>query len=245
MNKLLTAEFMKIQWRLIAVLILIALIADVSLASSNWGMLSAVYEPSWPNYLMYIINLHTAFFFPLLSGTIAGLICLYEHRSGGWKQLLATPYSRSSIYSAKYAVLLCMLAIIQVLFIAAEIGSGMIAGVEGPVDWLFVVSSAVLGWFGILPLAAIQLWFSSRFKNFGIAFSINVVCVLLNIVFSGLPSTLGMWFPFVLPFYTMMPQGTPFSPRVQEWSLYAMVGISFVFYFLLGKYMFRRKQLGA
>lgn len=242
MNKLLTAEFMKIQWRLIAVLILIALIADVSLTSSNWGMLSAVYEPSWPNYLMYIINLHTAFFFPLLSGTIAGLICMYEHRSGGWKQLFATPYSRSSIFSAKYAVLLCMLAIIQVLFIAAEIGSGMIAGVEGSVDWLYVVSSAVLGWIGIFPLSAIQLWFSTRFKNFGIAFSINVVCVLLNIVFSGLPSTLGMWFPFVLPFYTMMPQGTPFSPRVQEWSLYAMVGISFVFYFLLGRSMFRRKS---
>lgn len=245
MRKLLTAEFIKIQWRLMAVLILISLLADISLAISNWGMLSAFHEPNWPNYLMYIINLHTVFFFPLLSGTIAGLISLYEHRSGGWTQLLATPYSRSSIYSAKYAVLLCTLAIIQLLFIGAEVGSGMIAGVEGRIDWLFVVNSAVLGWVGILPLAAIQLWFAIRFKNFGIGFSINVACSLLNIVFSGLPSTFGMWFPFILPFYTMMPQGTPFSPRVHEWSLYAMVGISFVFYFFLGKYMFRKKSGAA
>ncbi|CAH0122394.1 MULTISPECIES: ABC transporter permease [unclassified Paenibacillus] len=245
MRRLLTAEFVKIQWWLMIALIFISLLADVLLATSNWGMLSAVYEPNWPHYLMYIINLHTMFFLPLFSGTAAGLICLYEHRSGGWKQLLATPYSRSRIYLAKFAVLLCMLAIMQLFFIAAEVGSGMIAGVEGQIDWLFVLSSAVLGWIGMFPLAAIQLWFSTKYKNFGIAFSINVACVLLNVIFSGLHSLLGMWFPFILPFYTMMPQDTPFSPRVHEWSLYAMIGIGFVFYFFMGQYMFRQKSLAA
>ncbi|GIN10307.1 ABC transporter permease [Shouchella clausii] len=241
MKKLMVAEVAKTQWRLIVLLIAADLLVNMSLGVSDLDMLQEYYAPNWPHFLMVVYNFHSMFFFPLFSGILAALLCTYEHRSGGWKQLFVMPYSLTQIYAAKWIILGLILAIIQLAFIGTAIATGFITGVEGDLDWVMVFSSFLSGWISILPLAALQLWFSSRLSSFGIAFSINVACVLPNIVLSGLHSLYGMWFPFLLPFYAMMPQGTPFAPRVDEYSLYAWIGISLIAAFLLGNHFFRRK----
>ena len=182
------------------------------------------------------------FFFPLFSAVLAALLCGYEHRSGGWKLLLAMPYSRSRVYAAKAVVLAVLLAVVQLAFVGAAAAAGILAGVEGSLNGRMALGSALRGWIAILPLAAIQLWFSSRWSSFGAAFSINAACILPNIVVSGLHSLIGMWFPFVLPFYAMMPQGTPFAPRVDGLSLYAWIAICCAGSLWLGGRAFRVKE---
>lgn len=243
MRKLLAAEAVKVQWSLIVLFIAVDLLVNMSLGISDLEMLKEYYAPNWPHFLMVVFNFHSMFFFPLFSGVLAALLCLYEHRSGGWKQLFAMPYSRAQMYGAKFMILVFILAVIQLAFIGAAVTTGVIVGVEGSLNWSMLLNSALCGWIGILPLAALQLWFSSKWSSFGIAFSINVACVLPNIVVSGMHSLYGMWFPFIVPFYTMMPQGTPFAPRVDEFSLYIWIGISFIAAVLLGGYAFRRKEL--
>ncbi|WP_010271670.1 ABC transporter permease [Paenibacillus senegalensis] len=241
MRKLIAAEAAKTQWILIAFLIAVDLLVNMSLGISDLDMLQEYYAANWPHFLMVVYNFHTMFFFPLFSGILAALLCSYEHRSGGWNQLLVMPYSRTRMYAAKYIMLAMILAVIQLTFIGAAVVTGFLTGVEGNMDLGMVIISAFSGWISILPLAALQLWFSSRLSSFGIAFSLNVACVLPNIVLSGLHSLYGMWFPFVLPFYAMMPQGTPFAPRVDELSLYVWIGISLAAAFLLGSRSFQKK----
>ncbi|WP_179298688.1 ABC transporter permease [Evansella halocellulosilytica] len=242
MKKLVSVELIKIQWLLIIVLISFDLLVNISLGISDLDMLTEYYEPVWSNYFMYVLNLHAMFLYPLFSGVIAALICSYEHKSGGWKQLFTLPYSRTKMYVAKFIVLISILALIQLFFFGTAVTAGGIVGVEGTISWSFVFQSALFGWISIFPLAAIQLWFSTKFKNFGIAFSINLIFVLPNIIFSGIHSMYGMWFPFILPFYAMMPQGTPFAPRVDEISLYLLIAISFFLFLFLGNRSFKKRE---
>ncbi|GIQ70398.1 lantibiotic ABC transporter permease [Xylanibacillus composti] len=243
MRKLIAAEAVKIQWGLVALLIAVDLLVNMTLGVSDLEMLQEYYSPNWPHFLMVVFHFHSMFFYPLFTGILAALLCFYEHRSGGWKLWFVMPYSWTQMYAAKLTILAIILAVIQLAFIGATIVTGFISGVEGNLNWGMVLNSTISGWISILPLAALQLWFSSRLSSFGIAFSINVACVLPNIVVSGLHSVYGMWFPFILPFYAMMPQGTPFAPRVDELSLYGWIGLSFVAACIWGSYVYRKKTI--
>ncbi|MFO1441852.1 ABC transporter permease [Bacillus sp. Bva_UNVM-123] len=242
MKKLISAEFIKVQWWLIIFLILLDLVVNVLLGISDFNMLTEYYEPTWSNFFMYTLNFHAMFFYPLFSGIIAALICSYEHRSGGWKQVLSLPYTRTSIYLSKYIMLLLILAFIHILFFVVTIASGYIVQVEGTIDWFFVLKSLLLGWISVFPLTAIQLWFSTTFKSFGIAFSLNIIFVLPNIIFSGIHSLIGMWNPFILPFYAMIPQGAPFSPRIENVSLSIFILLSSILFVVIGIKYFKKRE---
>lgn len=193
-----------------------------------------------PGHQQFVFNLHSMFFFPLFSAVLAALLCGYEHRSGGC-------CSRCLIHAPGYTpprplYWLCCWLWFQLAFVGAAAAAGILAGVEGSLNGRMALGSALRGWIAILPLAAIQLWFSSRWSSFGAAFGINAACILPNIVVSGLHSLIGMWFPFVLPFYAMMPQGTPFAPRVDGLSLYAWIAICCAGSLWLGGRAFRVKE---
>lgn len=241
MKQLIGAELQKIQWILVAVLILLDVSVNIGLGVNELTMLEQHYVTDWPHFLMVVFNFHSMFFLPLFSGILAGLLCAYEHKSGGWKQLFAMPYSSLQVYGAKLAVLAGLLALLQAILGAATAATGLVVGLEGSLVLDKLLTGIGAGWLGVLPLAALQLWFSSRWKKFGVAFGVNVVCILPSLVLTGLPSQVGMWIPYLLPFYTMMPQGTPFAPRVEPISLYIWIMISGSLLSVAGGRFFKKK----
>ena len=66
--------------------------------------------------------------------------------------------------------------------------------------------------------------------------------IIPNLLLTGMHSNLGSWFPSTIPFYTMMPQGTQFSPRVDLMSLYIIVAITSTIYILSGSISFRKRE---
>src|SRR5690625_3617081 len=67
-------------------------------------------------------------FLPLITGVLAGVVCRYEHQAGGWKQLLALPITRGNVFVSKYVLLMFLVFVIQLLYLGAIYGVGMVKG---------------------------------------------------------------------------------------------------------------------
>lgn len=159
---------------------------------------------TWQVLLSVMSMAHAMLFLPVLSGIFAALICRAEHSDGGWKALLSLPVTRSSVYLAKYALIMGLLAAVQLLFLAVLLGIGLYRGAEGPVPWPLILSSIFGGWFACLPLAALQLGVSQGWSSFGAPLAVNVSLTLPNILIAN-SATYGPYYPWVQPLLAMSP----------------------------------------
>ncbi|GED15413.1 ABC transporter permease [Aneurinibacillus migulanus] len=242
MKQVFIAEAIKLQWVVIIGLILADTLLNSALGLIQMNDLRDFFEPGWLSFYIYAVNFHSMFFYPLYVGIIASLICLYEHRNGGWKQLLVLPIPRSQLYLGKFLLLISILAVTQLVFVGGFLLVGWAKNVPGTIPWTTILKSAVGGWIGILPLAALQLWLSFRIKSFGASLGIIIACLVPNIVLTGLHSWIGAWFPFTLAYYIMMPQDSPFAPEVGSISLYLIVLFTFIIYLIGGQRFFVRRD---
>src|SRR5512146_2441710 len=115
MIRVLRAELMKAQWRILAPLVL----AGPLLASLLGG---AGDMPAGATKWQFYFTSSTVLFawlpYPLLAGVYAALLCRTEHANGGWKHTLALPVSRTSVYLAKFVLLAALLLATNVAFVA-------------------------------------------------------------------------------------------------------------------------------
>ncbi|MBW4085309.1 ABC transporter permease [Paenibacillus sp. S150] len=161
---------------------------------------------TWEVLLSVMSLIHAMLFLPVLSGVFAALICRAEHADGGWKLLLALPVTRTSVYLAKYTMVMVLLAAVQLLFFAVLLGVGLLRGVDAPVPWALLLSSIFGGWLACLPLAALQLAVSQSWNSFGAPLALNVSLTIPNILIAN-SVTYGPYYPWVQPMLAMSPFG--------------------------------------
>lgn len=181
---------------LLAVLVGI-LMARMDLGSTGNGR-------SWPFIYGEIVHIYAVLFLPMLAGILASLCCRSEHLSGGWKQLLTLPISRTSIYAAKFFYVLLFLALIQGLVLVGVLIDGLILPIKNPIPWNMLSKGFFGGWIATIPLAALQLWVSTWWKSFGTPFALNVILTIPAMEISG-SSTLAPIYPWAQPMLAMLP----------------------------------------
>jgi lantibiotic transport system permease protein len=160
---------------------------------------------SW--FLLYagIVRIHATIFLPLLAGILASLICRTEHLSGGWKQLLALPISRTNVYITKFFYVLLFLAVIQVLVLLGMVLGGVLfLHLHAPVPWSMLIQGFVEGWMATIPLAALQLWVSIWWKSFAAPFALNVVFTIPSAAI-GSSNVYAPIYPWAQPMLAMLP----------------------------------------
>ncbi|OOM75912.1 ABC-2 family transporter protein [Clostridium puniceum] len=245
MIKLIKTELIKIQWKSVLLLIFIDVLVSSILAINAVNEYKEIFIPDWNTLYFQEVELHAIFFFPLLAGIFASLICSYEHKNRGWKQILTLPYSRLTIYFSKFIVIMIILLIVQLSFLLGYIITGysrykiQLAGV---ISWKTVVFGVVAGYFAIFPLASLQLWLSTKFESFSRALILNISMVIPNIVITGFHSYIGAWIPYSSAYYAMFPQGINLSPRVEWNSFFLITFFTFVFYLTKGCQSFSKKD---
>ncbi|MEK3782599.1 ABC transporter permease [Paenibacillus sp. FSL K6-1566] len=235
MGILIRAEGMKLQWSVILALIVLDTLINSAMGAMQLQSLKEFFPPSWTTLYIHSVNLHSMFFFPLYSGIIASLLCLYEHRDGGWKITMSMPIPRSRIFYAKYIVLIGIMALVQVVFLLGYVVAGYLVEAPGEIPLETLLYSVIGGWIGVLPLAALQLIVSIRIRNFGASLAMSLGYVVPNIVLTGFHSAIGAWLPFTIPYYVMMPQAAIYAPRVEPYSLWSIVLFTGIVYLLFGK----------
>ncbi|WP_018752030.1 ABC transporter permease [Paenibacillus sanguinis] len=215
MYRLFNSEFQKIKWPIILVMIILEGVVTWALAAGNTKSLSQYFPYNWTTLYFQAVSFHGMFFLPLFTGIFATYLCFYEHKNGAWKQLLTLPYPRWKILLSKFLTLITLIAFMQVLFLAGYLITGNIIHVEGLIPQKSILQEIAGGWLACFPIAMLQIWLATRFQSFGIALLICISSVIPNIVLTGLPASLGAWFPFTAPYYAMFPQGLPLSPRME------------------------------
>ncbi|MGO4791293.1 ABC transporter permease [Paenibacillus sp. 2KB_20] len=235
MRMLLRAEGMKLQWRVIFLLIVLDTLINSAMGAMQLQSLRDFFPPSWTTLYIHSVNLHSMFFYPLYSGIVASLLCLYEHKDGGWKITMSLPVPRYKVFYVKYILLVGILALVQIVFLLGYLGTGYLVQAPERIPWETLLYSVIGGWIGVLPLAALQLMVSIRVRNFGASLAMSVGYVVPNIVLTGFHSAIGAWLPFTIPYYVMMPQSALYAPRVEPYSLWSIVIFTGMVYLLMGQ----------
>lgn len=199
----------------------------------------------WLAVLVPMAALYAMLFLPMLTGVFASVVCRYEHVGGGWKQLLALPVSRSQVYVVKLLFTMLLVAIMQLLFLAAVLGVGIRLGFPGPVPWPELLRSAAGGWVACLPLAALQLAVSAAWTSFAAPLAVNVIFTLPNILIVN-SADYGPYYPWAQPLLAMLPHSDAYNFgafHVPTMTLAIVVGGSFVLFLAAGLIHFTKKAL--
>jgi lantibiotic transport system permease protein len=197
---------------------------------------------------MYLISdmsaAHGILFLPLLAGIFAAFVCRYEHDSGGWKQLLALPVKRTTVYVVKLSVVVLLLAATQLLLLGGMIAVAKLVGIDDPMPVGLLLQSVLGGLIASLPLAALQLAVSVGWANFAAPLAINVILTLPNILIVN-SATYGPYYPWAQPFLAMMPDtGDSFGAlNVSFATLMIVIVGGFAVFFLSGLAYFRRREV--
>jgi len=198
----------------------------------------------WHISLSMIAMVHGLLFLPLLTGVFAAFVCRFEHAGGGWKQLLALPVSRSSVFLVKFAMVMGILLVIQLLVCAGLLAVGFFKGFPMPVPWDVITRSLLGSWIACLPLAALQMGVSVAWSNFAAPMALNVIFTLPSILIAN-SEKYGPYYPWAQPALAMLPrEAESFGAfNVPLESLFFVIAGSFVIFFAAGYSYFLRKPV--
>jgi len=199
---------------------------------------------SWLLVLVMMSAVHAMLFLPLLTGIFAALVCRYEHASGGWKQLLSLPVSRTQVYVSKFIVIMGLIGLVQLLFLALLLLLGMLLGIKSPVPWSDFLNLIAGGWMACLPLAALQLAVASAWPSFAASLAVNVIFTLPNMLVVN-SAEYGPYYPWAQPMLAMVPSGevTVGAFNISYFTLFGIIGGSFLLFFMMGWGYFSRKMI--
>lgn len=246
MLRMIRSEWMKVRrsvlWLLALVSPLLAMLiglADSPVREAARG------EEAWLITFTMMIVMHGLLFLPLLTGVFAALLCRYEHVGGGWKQLLALPVTRLQVYVVKGLYVLLLLAITQLLLLAAVLVVGLALGFEGSPPWETIAWSLIGGWIACLPLAALQLAVSTAWSSFGAPLAVNVILTIPNMMIAN-SETYGPFYPWAQPVLAMLPRGGEYgfgAFNVTMETLFLVILGSFLVFAAGGWFYFQQKAV--
>ncbi|MEK4342152.1 ABC transporter permease [Brevibacillus sp. FSL L8-0710] len=202
-------------------------------------------EMAWGMTYTMMAAPHGLLFLPLLTGVLSAFVCRYEHVGGGWKQMLALPVSRGTVYVVKFIWVIGLLLLTQCLLLAGLLAVGTVKGYSAAVPWDILVSSLVGGWVACMPLAALQLAVSVAWSSFAAPMAVSAIFTLPNILLVN-SEKYGPWYPWAQPMIAMLSgaqQAESGVLGVPPETLFIVILGSFIAFFLSGFVYFQRKMI--
>ncbi|NIK78162.1 hypothetical protein FHS15_003300 [Paenibacillus castaneae] len=189
-------------------------------------------------------SFHSMLFLPILTGIFSAFVCRYEHGSGGWKQLLTLPISRTALYCAKFIVVATLIALTQLLFFGAVCLAGAYHGISFDIEWAPLLMAIGGSFLACLPLAALQLLVSVSWSSFAAPLAINVMLTIPNILVLN-SAKIAPFYPWAQPMLTMLTFSNDSfngsAPTISN-MLITIAGSFFVFW-AAGLLYFNRKEV--
>ncbi|XQY91569.1 ABC transporter permease [Metabacillus sp. HB246100] len=199
---------------------------------------------AWTMTLLIMTPMHTLLFLPLLIGVFTSFICRFEHKNGGWKQLLSLPVKRRNVYLSKFFLVMLLIALNQLVFAAGWLLVGVIKGYSDSIPFLIIWKGIVGGWIATLPLTALLLLISMAWSSFAAPLALNVVLTIPNIMVAN-SETYAPYYPWVQPFLTMIPKDDgPWGGFFISFEsiIYAIIG-GFLLFFISGFVYIEKKTV--
>ncbi|HEY1769909.1 MAG TPA: ABC transporter permease [Chthoniobacterales bacterium] len=170
----------------------------------NYDKLAKVYSTSgfWNELWKSSWESMAIFFLPMGAILASSLVAQLEFKNNAWKQVHALPLSLPTIFFAKLAVILIMMAQFFVLFNLAVYGSALIpflvvSGVpfpQDPIPYSRFLIQDLLFYIDCLPIVAAQYLISLQFRNFLVPVGVGFMAWV------GALASLSWRFGFIIPY---------------------------------------------
>lgn len=180
-GKLLAAEFLKIKRKGFWFLTFLGPFGVVALQMVNYGVrkdwLLQQSEDDWGYYLA-----NAGSFTPL--ALVLGIAILtsftasIENETNAWKQLIALPVSKMSVYLAKFTVLASLLFVSSSLLAVFTLVYGLFLDLGEHIPYLDLLKSSYYPYFAAIPVLALQLWIATVSRNQGIPITTGIFGVI-------------------------------------------------------------------
>ncbi|MGN7383180.1 MULTISPECIES: ABC transporter permease [unclassified Paenibacillus] len=235
MRRVLAADFLKIRRKAIWFLIFLGPFGVIALQAANYGLrydyLTKIHASDlWGGFLTDIQHLLPVTL--LLGMTIlASMIANIEHQMSSWKQLLALPISRFSVFSAKFTLCIALLFVSCVLLAIGTIGLGLLLKFGMDIPILDVAKISFYPFIAAFPILALQLWLSVIMKNQAFPLTFGIAGAILSPWAFSFPD----WFMWKLPLLEN-------KANIPEYSVITGLAVGLMI-FLLGSIHFARRDV--
>jgi len=190
MGKLLRVELMKIRRKGFWFLTFLGPIGVVALQVVNysvrWDYLRTLSDDHWLFYLENVSGF-TPLALVLGIAILTSFMASIENETNAWKQLLALPVRKTSVYLAKFTVLSGLLFLASVLLCLATLVYGLTLDFGGGVPIIELLEYSFYPFFAALPILALQLWVAMVSENQGWPITVGVLNVILTYSAFSLP----------------------------------------------------------
>lgn len=180
---------------------------------------------------------------------ICTLLPQIEYRNNAWKQVLASPQTKSNVFLAKFInaqlLIVTFILITQVLMfvnvVIIHFREPSMNVLNQPVNGYQVLMTMVSGYLSILAISAVQFWLGLRFRNFIIPIAIGFACWLIgSMLVLQTTSDFAGYFPYSFHVYGKHPEYRPEANVVGLTSfVYAVV------FLVIGFLDFRKRRLNT
>lgn len=233
--RLLRAEWMKIKRKGLWFLSVLGPLGVIGLTMVNYGLrkdyLLAQSDDDWTYYITGMSWL-TSMALVLGIVIITSMLSSIEGQTNAWKQWLALPVRRSTVYLSKYLIATSLLFVSSCVLSLGTIVYGMTLGLGEDIPWRTIAEYSFYPWLSAQAIIALHLWCAVVSSNQGFTVALGIVGVIANLMAYYVPD----WVVWKWP------------SLVIEWSNpwhAAVLGISAgILLFVIGMLHFSRKDVG-
>ncbi|MCY9549270.1 ABC transporter permease [Lysinibacillus xylanilyticus] len=180
-GKLLTSDFLKIKRKGLWFLTALGPIGVVALQMVNYGLrkdyLLTQSEDDWGYYLL---NVHSFTPLAIVLGIaiLTSFMASIENETNAWKQLIALPVSKLTVYLSKFTVLAILLFVSSTILMLMTMAYGVFLDLGESIPYAELAKFAYYPYFAALPILALQLWIASVCQNQGIPITVGIFGVI-------------------------------------------------------------------
>lgn len=201
MFRILSADWLKIRGKGLWFLVFLGPLGLVAMQGLNFGLRYDYLTQHYSADLWGGLLNNIAAFVPValyLGGTLlCSMWAGIEHQEGGWKQLLALPVSRTTVFMAKLILILVLIFISCLLLSAGSMILGLLLGCKIELTpYKDILRIGLLSYAATLPVLMLQLWLSLSFRNQTLPVSIGLILSVCS-MFTMFSSE---WVPLTWPY---------------------------------------------
>lgn len=192
------AEWLKIKRKGLWLLAFIGPIGVISMQMVNYGVrkdyLLAQSDDDWAYYVFNVSS-----FTPL--ALILGIVILtsfmasIENETNAWKQWIALPVSKYSVYASKFIIVTLLLLVSTCLLTLFTVCYGMTLGLGDKIPWGSIIMYSFYPFLASIALIAVHMWIATISPNQGVTITAGIVGVIVSMMAGNLPD----WFLWKWP----------------------------------------------
>ena len=160
---------------------------------ANYNVFNEMQVDDWLKAWNQVGMFYAPIIFPIIASVYCAIIFRVEYANKNFKIILSTPATRKSIYKSKVIISALMLLFLQVVFGIAYFIFGKLFGITDSFPIGNMINLLLLGWFGILPVVAIQIYLSLKHEEFTRPIMIAALCSLSGFFIGAISGVRYLW----------------------------------------------------